>query len=152
MTSNGQPTRLYEVLRRGRHILLMPGQDPGGDLPPGTGIWHDQVEVVEAIDGLDPAGSIYLLRPDGYVAARGSAASPGNLLDYLQLLFGTAREEIHTGTGRLLADSGGQQLAAAWRGTAAKTAARSLPADEGAADGRGAIGPAPGHRETGSGP
>jgi 2-polyprenyl-6-methoxyphenol hydroxylase-like FAD-dependent oxidoreductase len=152
VTSDGQPTRLYEVLRRGRHILLMPGQDPGGDLPPGMGIWQDQVEVVEAIDGLDPAGSIYLLRPDGYVAARGSVASPGNLLDYLQLLFGTAREEIHTGTCRLLADSGGQQLAEAWRGTAAKTAARSLPADEGAADGRGAIGPAPGHRETGSGP
>ena len=152
VTSNGQPTRLYEVLRRGRHILLMPGQDPGGDLPPGIGIWQDQIEVAEAIDGLDPAGSIYLLRPDGYVAARGSAASPGNLLDYLQLLFGTAREKIHTGTCRLLADSGGQQLTAPWRGTAAKTAARSLPADEGAAEGRGAIGPAPGHQETGSGP
>jgi len=70
------------------------------------GIWQDQVEVAEAIDGLDPAGSIYLLRPDGYVAARGSAASPGNLLDYLQLLFGTAREETRTETCRLLAESG----------------------------------------------
>jgi 2-polyprenyl-6-methoxyphenol hydroxylase-like FAD-dependent oxidoreductase len=106
VTSNGQPTRLYEVLRRGRHIVLMPGQDPGGDLPSDMGIWQDQVEVAEAIDGLDPAGSIYLLRPDGYVAARGSAARPGNLLDYLQLLFGTAREETRTETCRLLAESG----------------------------------------------
>jgi len=33
---------------------------------------------------------MYLLRPDGYVAARGSVASPDNLVAYLRLLFGAA--------------------------------------------------------------
>ena len=67
----------------------MPGQQPGRDLPPEMRIWHDQIEVVTAPDGFALEGSSYLLRPDGYVAARGSAANPGNLVSYLRLLFGT---------------------------------------------------------------
>jgi hypothetical protein len=59
------------------------------DLPPVMRIWQDQVEVVTAPDGFAPEGCSYLLRPDGYVAARGSAANPGNLVSYLHLLFGT---------------------------------------------------------------
>jgi 2-polyprenyl-6-methoxyphenol hydroxylase-like FAD-dependent oxidoreductase len=86
VTANGKPARLYEVLRRGRHVLLVPG--PGGDLPPEMRIWPGRIEVVTAPAALAPAGIIYLLRPDGYLAARGSAANPDNLTGYLHALFG----------------------------------------------------------------
>ena len=94
VTSDGRTTRLYEVLRHGRHVLLMPSRSGGQDLPPGLDACRDQIEVAieaaAAADGLGPAGSMYLVRPDGYVAARGSAASPGRLLDYLRQLSGDA--------------------------------------------------------------
>ena len=87
---DGRTTRLYEVLRHGRHVLLMQAPSPGRGLPAGLDAWRDQIEVAEVADGLRPAGNIYLVRPDGYVAARGSVASPGRLLDYLRQLFGDA--------------------------------------------------------------
>ena len=83
---DGRTTRLHKVLRRGRHVLLTPGRV----LPAGLDAWRDQIVITEAAGGLRPMGSIYLVRPDGYVAARGSAASPGRLLDYLQQLSGGA--------------------------------------------------------------
>ena len=85
VTINGRPARLYEILRHGRHVLLLPGEA----WPPGLRTCPGQMEVVRVTDDLAPAGSVYLLRPDGYVAARGSAADPGHLLGYLRLLFGT---------------------------------------------------------------
>jgi hypothetical protein len=88
VTADGRTTRLYEILRRGRHVLLITGSQPGGDLPPQIRVWLDQLEVVTAPDGPGPAGSIYLLRPDGYVAARGPVANPGHLVDYLHQLLG----------------------------------------------------------------
>src|SRR5579864_8310227 len=94
VTADGRPARLYEVLRRGRHVLLMPW--PGGDVPPGMRIWADQIEVVTAsaalVHPVVPAGSIHLLRPDGYLAARGSAA---NLTGYLNMLFGADPTHEH---------------------------------------------------------
>src|SRR5579864_4966876 len=94
VTADGRPARLYEVLRRGRHVLLMPW--PGGDVPPGMRIWADQIEVVTASADLAgpvvPAGSIHLLRPDGYLAARGTAA---NLTGYLNMLFGADPTHEH---------------------------------------------------------
>jgi hypothetical protein len=91
-------TRLYEVLRLGRHVLLItdpdqviPGPDQGGNPPPWAHPWRDEVVAVTAAGGTNRTrGSVYLLRPDGYVAAIGSAASPDGLLDYLHQLFGTS--------------------------------------------------------------
>ena len=79
VTGDGGSTRLYEVLRHGRHVLLGPdGNRPAWARP-------DEVVVVTAADG---RADWYLLRPDGYVAARGSPASPDSLLAYLRLVFG----------------------------------------------------------------
>ncbi len=98
VTGSEGKTRLHEVLRRGRHILLIsgPGQggpDQDGAVPPWARLWTDQVVVATAANGRAnlhlPAGHVYLLRPDGYTAARGTATSPDDLLDYLQRLFGT---------------------------------------------------------------
>jgi 4,5-epoxidase len=82
--ANGK-TRLYQVLRHGKHVIL----GPPGDLPPWTRLHPDHVVVITPANGR--AGrSLHLLRPDGYVAARGSAGRPDRLLDYLDRLFGTA--------------------------------------------------------------
>jgi 2-polyprenyl-6-methoxyphenol hydroxylase-like FAD-dependent oxidoreductase len=85
VTGSGGTSRLYEVLRFGRHVLLIPDGNP----PP----WArpDQVVVVRAADGRADR-SVYLLRPDGYVAARGSLARPDSLLGYLCQVFGPAGE------------------------------------------------------------
>ena len=59
--------------------------------------WQDQIDVVTQENsgtdrpGLGPAENVYLLRPDGYVAVRGSVTRPDSLLDYLHRLFGTTR-------------------------------------------------------------
>ncbi len=97
VTGNEGKTRLYEVLRHGRHVLLISGPGPGGDLPPKMHPWQDQIDVVTQQNsrtdwpGLGPAENVYLLRPDGYVAVRGSVTRPDSLLDYLHRLFGTTR-------------------------------------------------------------
>jgi 2-polyprenyl-6-methoxyphenol hydroxylase-like FAD-dependent oxidoreductase len=85
VTGSGGTSRLYEVLRFGRHVLLSPDGNP----PP----WArpDQVVVVRAADGRADR-SVYLLRPDGYVAARGSLARSESLLGYLRQVFGPAGE------------------------------------------------------------
>jgi 2-polyprenyl-6-methoxyphenol hydroxylase-like FAD-dependent oxidoreductase len=91
VTGQAGMTRLYEVLRHGRHVLLLSGPDQGGNQAPWAHLLRDEVVAVAAANGMNrPPGSVYLLRPDGYVAARGSAASPDSLLDYLRLLFGTS--------------------------------------------------------------
>jgi hypothetical protein len=79
-------TRLHEILRQGRHVLL---STAAGDLPPWTRLWPDQLVVVRAADG-HAGKSVYLLRPDGYLAARGSLASPESLLGCLRLVFGSS--------------------------------------------------------------
>jgi hypothetical protein len=65
-------------------VLLLCGED---DVPPGLRRWLDRVIVVRSA-GRAPAGRVYLLRPDGYVAAHGSTARPGALVAYLGLVFG----------------------------------------------------------------
>jgi hypothetical protein len=71
-------------------VLLMPARGPGRGWPTALDAWRDRIEVAVAADGRLPARSVYLVRPDGYVAARGSVARPGRLLDYLRQLYGDA--------------------------------------------------------------
>ena len=88
VTSDGGTFRLYEVLRRGRHVLLVSARGPGRGVPAALQAWRDQITVAEVTEGLGAPGRLHLIRPDGYVAARGSPDRPGRLLDYLQQLFG----------------------------------------------------------------
>jgi hypothetical protein len=59
--------------------------------------WQDQIDVVTQENsrtdrpGLGSAENVYLLRPDGYVAVRGSVTKPDSLIDYLHQLFETTR-------------------------------------------------------------
>jgi 2-polyprenyl-6-methoxyphenol hydroxylase-like FAD-dependent oxidoreductase len=87
VTDGERRFRLYSGMQHRAHILLLCGQD---DIPPGLRRWLDRVTVVRAA-GRAPAGRVYLLRPDGYVAAGGCAASPGALVAYLHQVFGPGR-------------------------------------------------------------
>jgi hypothetical protein len=76
-------------------VLLITGADGDGQVP--LGPWQDLLEIVSAPNGhasraggrVYAAPGAYLLRPDGYLAARGPAASPQDLLDNLHRTFGT---------------------------------------------------------------
>src|SRR5579859_3701180 len=87
VTDGERTFRLYSGMQHRAHILLLCGQDGG---PAGLRRWLDRVIVIRAA-GRAPAGCVYLLRPDGYVAARGRAASPGALVAYLRQVFGPGR-------------------------------------------------------------
>ena len=50
VTGSGRNSRLYELLRHGRHVLLISGPGPGGH-PPTMRPWQDQVEVVTVASG-----------------------------------------------------------------------------------------------------
>ena len=97
VTGNGERARLYEVLRNGRHVLLISGPDPIGDLQSKVRPWRDELDIVTEANsrttrtGLGPAGTVHLLRPDGYVAVCGSVTRPDSLLDYLHRLFASTR-------------------------------------------------------------
>jgi len=90
-------SRLFAVLRRGRHVMVVAGADPGRALAgPALGPYRDLFEVVtrgpgdaRAFSG-DRAGSVVLIRPDGYVAARGRPGRLPDVLDYLRELSGEA--------------------------------------------------------------
>lgn len=63
--NSGEPrARLYEVLRAGRFVLVL----PGGTTTPAAAV-PDEVLVVTAADPGTPA---LLVRPDGYAAWTGS--------------------------------------------------------------------------------
>jgi 2-polyprenyl-6-methoxyphenol hydroxylase-like FAD-dependent oxidoreductase len=89
-------TRLFSVLRRGRHVMIVTGADPAG-LPcrPALRPYRDLLEVVTGgpRDGHAGrgrrAGSVVLIRPDGYIAARGRPDRMEAVLGYLRDLSGT---------------------------------------------------------------
>jgi 2-polyprenyl-6-methoxyphenol hydroxylase-like FAD-dependent oxidoreductase len=83
--AGGQATTLHQVLRAGRHVLVVPAAglvtvlDEAGLTP-----YRDDVDVVAA-DGTGPA---VLVRPDGHVAAKGRPGRMPAVTGYLRELFG----------------------------------------------------------------
>ena len=89
-------SRLFSVLRRGRHVMVVTGADPSGDLAsPALQPYQDLFDVVTrgprgARAFRSRAGSVVLVRPDGYIAARGRPGLPETMLGYLRDLSGEA--------------------------------------------------------------
>jgi hypothetical protein len=75
-----RPARLYELLREGRFVLLVPASaTPAGVTPadlPAAAPWTDRVRVATPAGPRDTA---ILVRPDGYIAWATDETDPGNL-------------------------------------------------------------------------
>jgi 4,5-epoxidase len=93
--ASGRASTLHGVLRRGRHVLIVPASAFRSVLDDaGLRTFIEHVEVVAADGALTSkpqnkgTGQLVLLRPDGHVVAQGK---PGNLhavVSYLRSLFG----------------------------------------------------------------
>ena len=87
-------TRLYEVLGRGRHVLLVSALDVRTRLESaGLSAYNDFVELVVGRLGTDPHhksrhGTFALVRPDGFLAARGVGNEVDKVMDYLRPFLG----------------------------------------------------------------
>ena len=86
-------TRLYEVLSRGRHVVLVSAVDVLTALKAaGLDDYSEFLEVVTAGIGATPRkdkpGTFALVRPDGFLAARGVRSDSEDVIGYLRLLFG----------------------------------------------------------------
>jgi 2-polyprenyl-6-methoxyphenol hydroxylase-like FAD-dependent oxidoreductase len=87
VTDGGRRTRLHEVLRGGRHVLLLAPGDGGVPTPAAPAGLDGLVDVVEGrLGAADGPGAFALVRPDGFLAARGARADTGRLVGYLQRL------------------------------------------------------------------
>jgi 4,5-epoxidase len=84
--ADGQATTLHQVLRGGRHVLVVPSADPVNVVDEaGLAPYRDDLDVVVAADGTGP---VVLVRPDGHVAARGRPGRMPAVTGYLRGLFG----------------------------------------------------------------
>jgi hypothetical protein len=87
--AQGGTTSLFSILRRGRHVMVVIGAGPDGAAP-STQLnpYRALLEVVTSCHGLprSRAGSVILVRPDGYIAARGTLDKLETVLDYLREL------------------------------------------------------------------
>ena len=93
--AQGGTSRLFTVLRRGRHVMVVTGTDPDSALAsPALEPYRDLFEVVTRGSGdarafrSGRAGSVFLVRPDGYIAARGRPDRLETVLGYLRELSG----------------------------------------------------------------
>jgi 2-polyprenyl-6-methoxyphenol hydroxylase-like FAD-dependent oxidoreductase len=84
--------RLFAVLRGGRHVMVVTGADPASVADtPAMQPYRDLLQVVAGVPGPvrgTRAGSVVLIRPDGYVAARGRTDRLEMVLGYLRRLDG----------------------------------------------------------------
>jgi 2-polyprenyl-6-methoxyphenol hydroxylase-like FAD-dependent oxidoreductase len=101
LTAEG-PSRLFTVLRRGHHVIVVTGADPHSALAnPALKPYRDLFEVVTCGSGgaraFRPtrAGSVFLVRPDGYLAARARPGKLETVLAYLQELCGQTQNIRH---------------------------------------------------------
>jgi FAD binding domain len=97
-------SRLFTVLRRGRHVIIVTGADQDSALAtPALEPYRDLVEVVARSSGAARAfrgGSVFLVRPDGYLAARATPDKLEAVLGYLQGLSGQPGSADTTGRTR----------------------------------------------------
>jgi 2-polyprenyl-6-methoxyphenol hydroxylase-like FAD-dependent oxidoreductase len=88
--AGGEATTLYSVLRRGRHVLVVPATHAASLLSEsGLLPYRSDIEVVTpAPTPRDEAtGPVVLIRPDGHVAARGRPGRMEPVTGYLRDLF-----------------------------------------------------------------
>jgi FAD binding domain len=81
--AGGRAATLHQVLRDGRHVLVVPGASSLTALD-GLAPYRDDLVVVTAQD----TGLVVLVRPDGHVAARGRPGRMPAVTGYLRGLFG----------------------------------------------------------------
>jgi len=82
--------RLHHLLGSGRHMLIVSGAGARGALEAaGVGRYANLVDVV----GGDLRSGFALIRPDGILAARGSARDAHHVVDYLRRLCGRSEQE-----------------------------------------------------------
>jgi 2-polyprenyl-6-methoxyphenol hydroxylase-like FAD-dependent oxidoreductase len=79
------PDRLHHLLGSGRHMLIVSRADVRSALEM-AGI-RRYAGLVDMVDG-DPGSGFALVRPDGILAARGSAGDTHRVIDYLRRLCG----------------------------------------------------------------
>jgi len=83
--AGGRVTTLHQVLRGGRHVLVVPAASPvTGHGEAGLTPYRDDLDVVAA----DGTGPVVLVRPDGHVAARCRPGRMSAVTGYLRGLFG----------------------------------------------------------------
>jgi len=87
-------TRLYEVLGRGRHVLLVSAPDVRRRLESaGLSVYNDFLDVAVGRLGTNRShdsrhATFALVRPDGFLAARGVGNEVDKVMDYLRLFLG----------------------------------------------------------------
>ncbi len=78
-------TRLYRALSQGRHVLLVSGEQTHAAFEASDlGVFAGLVDILDA--GRNAIAAFALVRPDGILAARGSAQDVHVVIDYLRYL------------------------------------------------------------------
>lgn len=94
MLSDYGKTRLYEVLGRGGHVLLVSAPDVRRRLESaGLSAYNDFIDVAVGRLGTNRSddsrhATFGLVRPDGFLAARGVGNEVDKVMDYLRLFLG----------------------------------------------------------------
>ena len=109
--AGNRATTLHSVLRGGRHVLVVPAAGAASVLSdPGLRPYRRDLDVVTGEVSPprirnDGTGPVVLVRPDGYVAARGRPGGMRSVTGYLRYLLGKPPGE-HAG-GRPAAEAPG---------------------------------------------